>query len=512
MTRIVFALLAGLLIAAASPLAAQESAAAAEARLPTPTPSELPQWRGFNLLEKFQKASNEPFREQDFQLIRELGFNFVRLPMDYRCWIEDGDWTRLHEPTLREIDQAVEFGGKYSIHVCINFHRAPGYTVAQPPEAKSLWTDPEAQRVCAMHWAQFARRYRGIPSERLSFNLFNEPSNVEPEVYAAVVKPIVAAIRAEDPQRLIISDGLQWGQRPALELAELKLAQATRGYAPSDVTHYKASWMSGSDRFPLPTWPRLRAYGTLYAPNKAEVAPDSRNPLVIERRSAGPATLRVHVMTVSTRATLVVRVDGEPIWEKQFVCGPGEGEWKKAEFRPQWNVYQNIYDRDYTLEIPGGSGKIELALREGDWLEISEIGLQRPGEAEDRLALRSGWDQPPARVTYQPEAAEGPFAGEQMEDRRWLWETMIVPWKEAQQQGIGVVVGEFGCYNKTPHDVVLRWMEDCLQNWQQAGWGWALWNFRGSFGILDSGRADVQYEPFHDHQLDRKMLELLQRY
>jgi len=55
-------------------------------------------------------------------------------------------------------------------------------------------------------------------------------------------------------------------------------------------------------------------------------------------------------------------------------------------------------------------------------------------------------------------------------------------------------------------------MEDCLKNWQEAGWGWALWNFRGSFGILDSGRKDVKYEAWEGHQLDRKMLELLQRY
>jgi aryl-phospho-beta-D-glucosidase BglC (GH1 family) len=51
-----------------------------------------------------------------------------------------------------------------------------------------------------------------------------------------------------------------------------------------------------------------------------------------------------------------------------------------------------------------------------------------------------------------------------------------------------------------------------LENWQQAGWGWALWNFRGSFGILDSERADVQYVDFRGHKLDQAMLNLLQNY
>ena len=57
-----------------------------------------------------------------------------------------------------------------------------------------------------------------------------------------------------------------------------------------------------------------------------------------------------------------------------------------------------------------------------------------------------------------------------------------------------------------------RWVEDWLAQWKQHGIGWALWNFRGGYGPLDSERKDVAYEEFRGHQLDRGMLELLQRY
>ena len=67
-------------------------------------------------------------------------------------------------------------------------------------------------------------------------------------------------------------------------------------------------------------------------------------------------------------------------------------------------------------------------------------------------------------------------------------------------------------HNKTPHALVLVWMEDYLRLWKERNLGWALWNFRGSFGVLDSGREDVEYEPFHGHQLDRKMLDLLLKF
>ena len=55
-------------------------------------------------------------------------------------------------------------------------------------------------------------------------------------------------------------------------------------------------------------------------------------------------------------------------------------------------------------------------------------------------------------------------------------------------------------------------MKDNLELWRDAGLGSALWCFRGSFGILDSGHADLKYEDFHGHKLDRKMLELLKKF
>lgn len=478
-----------------------------------PTPRQLPRWRGFNLTDMFSlRGRNGPFQEEDFKLIGELGFNFVRLPLDYRTWIVDGDWEQFDEEALQRIDQAVAYGEQYQIHVMINFHRAPGYTVARPPEAKSLWTDPKAQRVCALHWATFAKRYRGIPNERLSFNLFNEPNGVEPAKYAEVVKPIVVAIRREDPDRLIVSDGIPTGRLPVLELLPLGLAQATRGYVPGQLTHYRASWVSGSEQLPVPTWPTLVASGTLAAPTKQELSEAARQPLRLEGPFETEAKLRLHVMNVSKQARLQVKADGAVVWEHDFVCGPGEGEWKQAHFMERWNAYQNLYDKDYEATIPAGTKLVEVGVAEGDWLQILELGLTRPGQPEDALRLTLPWNQQPAQMQYRPGAADGPFLGGQRQDRQWLWDSYIVPWQEAQTKGIGVMVGEFGCFNKTPHDVALRWMEDCLRNWQQAGWGWAMWNFRGSFGILDSGREDVEYEDWHGHKLDREMLELLLKY
>ncbi|MGA2064036.1 MAG: cellulase family glycosylhydrolase [Thermoguttaceae bacterium] len=483
----------------------------AEPRWLAATPEKLPRWRGFNLLEKFHLGSGRtPFRQDDFRLISKLGFNFVRLPMDYRLWIKDGNWEEFDEAALRDIDQAVAWGQRYGVHVCINFHRAPGYTVAEPPEKTSLWTDPETQRVCAKHWAMMARRYRGVHNERLSFNLMNEPGGVAPPVYAAVVGQLATAIRAADPDRLIIADGLQWGRNPVPELRGLRIAQATRGYEPMEISHYQANWVRG-ERFPYPEWPRrLPPNGTLLGPAK----PEGSHPLVIDGPFAGATRLRLHVLVVSNAALLVVEADGRRVFQKQFRCGPGAGEWKKAEFNECYKIYQNLFDRDYVATIPAGSEQVRVRVADGDWLQIGQLGLA-PADTKAKeavLDLKQEFGRKPEPFRYAPDEPGGPFAGLPVQDKSWLRRTCVEPWKKLELQGTGVMVGEWGAFNKTPHDVFLHWAEDCLRNWQQAGWGWAMWNFRGSFGVLDSQRGDVRYEDFEGHKLDRKLLELLQRY
>jgi endoglucanase len=225
----------------------------------------IPRWRGFNLLEKFiASVSNDPFRESDFELIAELGFDFVRLPMSYLCWSDAKDWHKLDEKTLKEIDRAVELGKQYGVHVNLCFHRAPGYSVDRSvKEPFNLWMDEEAQQAFDYHWGHFAERYKGIPSRQVSFDLVNEPGFItsEPmkpltaEIYSGVVRRVVKAIRNVDPNRLIIADGLWWGRDPVAELADLNIVQSTRGYEPMQITHYKASWIEGADKWPEPAWP-----------------------------------------------------------------------------------------------------------------------------------------------------------------------------------------------------------------------------------------------------------------
>jgi len=97
-------------------------------------------------------------------------------------------------------------------------------------------------------------------------------------------------------------------------------------------------------------------------------------------------------------------------------------------------------------------------------------------------------------------------------DRARLKSEYIDPYNPLIDRGVQIHVGEWGCFNQTPHEVTLAWMRDSLSLWKEAGWGYSLWNLRGSFGVMDSDRKDVLYEEYKGHKLDRKMLELLKQY
>jgi len=471
----------------------------------------LPRWRGFNLLEKFTLSENAPYREWDFDFIAHWGFDFVRLPTDYRIWT--GKTGEYLEKPLQEIDQAIQWGRSRGIHMNLCLHRAPGYCVNPPLEKLDLWSDDsdgeEARLQFAAQWRMFAARYKGIPSQELSFDLLNEPGDIETVRYVRAVKTAVEAIRLEDPERLIIADGLYWGRKPVTELISLGIAQSTRGYDPMQISHYRAEWIEGSKDWPEPRWP-VPLFPNLYL--YGDEKPEFQTPLVLKGNFSEVRQISLQVGQVSHQANLVIRADDQVILEKWFEPGPGEGEWKKSEFRSEWNIYQAVYDQWVSVDLPAGTQTIRIEVSRGDWITLPSLRIEPFGEsASGVLEIQPGsveWGIQQEELAVDAQGNLIPFNGGQF-DRQSLWRDLVEPWAELASAGVGVHVGEWGAYSSTPHVVTLAWMKDCLENWKQAGFGWALWNLRGSFGILDSSRADVSYEEFQGHQLDRQMLEVL---
>jgi endoglucanase len=370
-------------------------------------PVKNPAWFGFNLLEYFSTdpdwmkyfpyKNDGMFREDDFRWIRDWGFNFVRLPMDYRFWTNVDDLMTINEKPVEPIDRAIRLGEKYGIHVNICLHRAPGECILDgmeeaitgihiTKEKTSVYEDARTLEAFVHQWTYFAQRYRSIPNERLSFNLVNEPKyrttaaeeaelkTHDPEdsfsrefrhhrelQYVRVARAAIDGIRAHDPQRLIVTDGYPGANSPIPELFDTHIIQNCHTYIPTPLTHYQCEWARSfvPPNTPVPTWPLKDRQGRIY----------------------------------------------------------------------------------------------------------------------DRAALAA----------------------------------IFRPWADLPRQGIPIHFAEMGAYKHTPPHVVLAWFDDNLSVLNDLHTGWALWNFRGPNGILDTERAGTRFEDWHGHQLDRPLLNLLQK-
>lgn len=295
------------------------------------------------------------------ELVATVGV--VDIPLEDRFWTRDFIYLQPDEINWTVIDRYLEACVARGLHLCLNLHRAPGYCINRNDlERYNLWLDKIAQETFISIWIRFAQRYRGISNDHLSFDLVNEPPAVGQygltrANHAALIHRTVAAIRAVDPRRAIVIDGLDGGHLAMPELANLDVIHSGRGYQPQNVTHYEASWWADYEGQPLPIYPGTH------------------------------------------------------------------------------------------------------------------------------------------------------FAG-----RTWTRETLhcfYQPWRQVESQGVQVHIGEFGCYNKTPNDVALRWFRDLLSVFKEFGWGYSLWQFKGPFGIVNHGRPGTDYETISGYAVDRKLLDLL---
>lgn len=346
--------------------------------------NKLPNWKGFNLLDFFTPkaaGTGNKTTEDHFRWMRDWGFDFVRIPIAYPSYlafdrskqITPEEVYNIDQARVEEIEKLVAMAHKYNMHVSLNLHRAPGYCInAGFHEPYNLWKDEEALKAFCFHWNFWAKRFKNVSAAKISFDLLNEPAmrenmndqhskitSVPGQVYRKVAQAAAAAIRKENPKRLIIADGNDVGTSVIPEIIDLDIAQSCRGYHPGKISHYKAPW----------------------ANKDPENLPD-----------------------------------------------------------PKW---------------PGQVGNEYLS--------------------------------------------------------REMLEKHYQPWIDLVKKGVGVHCGECGCWNKTPHQVFLAWFGDVLDILQSNKIGFGLWEFSGDFGVLNSGRADVQYEDWYGQKLDRKLLTLLQK-
>ncbi|MBI5009130.1 MAG: cellulase family glycosylhydrolase [Bacteroidia bacterium] len=464
--------------------------------------------RGFNLLGKFDVGwSNNGFPEEECIIVKDLGFNFVRLPLDYLTYTQTGNWDIFLEEEIAEIDKAVEYGKKYGIHVCINLHRAPGYSVNKsvnlpPGQNVSLWTDASAQNAFVNHWEYFSTRYKNVPYEQLSFNLINEPASVDENSYVKVMKMAIDRIQSINPDRIIFVDGLNYARDILLSMKDRKnIIQAIHVYDPFTLTHYKANWVSGSDSWPVPVWPMTDINHYLYGPVKS----DYQSSLILEGTFPKDMEVIVNVRQVSVQSKLEIKLDNSGIFSKTFICSSDQGEDWTQIISTQW-CYQNISNKDYSVILPQSGTKLTFSNTAGDWMTFNKITLRTSTDTLEIIPANTTWAikqssykiTTDGRITYMDGNPAVPLGD------------LVKKLEKARAENIPVMIQEYGVYNKTPYKVTTSYLKDIITVFNNNNIGFAMWNLIGTMGIINSDRKDCIYESYRGKLIDRQMTNIIQ--
>jgi len=212
-----------------------------------------------------------PPNEKELDFLTSFGFDYVRVPTDYRFWTSGVDYKNPDEDVIAALDDYLAACQERDLHMNLNLHRAPGYCINRNDlEEHNLWLDEEAQEGFIFLWETFAERYADVPPEDLSFDLVNEPPQVGQygmtrENHANLMRRTVAAINAISPEREVTIDGLGGGNIAMPELADLDVIHSTRGYQPMTISHYKAGWVEHViQEWPEPVYPGAKWDGKVW--------------------------------------------------------------------------------------------------------------------------------------------------------------------------------------------------------------------------------------------------------
>ncbi|HHT97014.1 MAG TPA: glycoside hydrolase family 5 protein [Clostridiales bacterium] len=158
---------------------------------------------------------NNWINEDDFNILKDMNFNCLRLPISYINLLDSNG--RLRKDTLNKYDWFIEEAGKRKIYVILDLHAAPGSQSGRDHTGDTsgsiLFTDKESQELTISLWEQLAEHYKGNPVIA-GYDLLNEPEGSEDErnpwgpAQLPFLDRLYKAIRAIDKEHLIIINAI----------------------------------------------------------------------------------------------------------------------------------------------------------------------------------------------------------------------------------------------------------------------------------------------------------------
>jgi endoglucanase len=190
-------------------------------------------------------------REEYFQIIKEGGFDAVRIPIRWNAHADTDAPYAIESAFFDRIDWAVNNALSRGLVAIIDFHHY-----------NELMDDPgrfHRERFLAL-WRQIAEHYKNFPDDLL-FELLNEPhGDLTHQIWNDLLAEALDIIRQTSPTRNVIIGATGYNGKQEL-VNRLQLPSDDRHiiatfhhYSPFHFTHQGAAWASGSDAWLGTTW------------------------------------------------------------------------------------------------------------------------------------------------------------------------------------------------------------------------------------------------------------------
>jgi aryl-phospho-beta-D-glucosidase BglC (GH1 family) len=220
----------------------------------TDTSYRTPLSKGINLSNWFNDFS-EPsqfsnrFTDAHFELLRQLGFTYVRIPIGQFILFQRNDPDVLNPVNLQYVEAAVQKAIDHGLAVTLNYHTASDAFEATLP------ANTDNQNKLARYWKAVAGHFKKYAVNKIFFEVYNEPhvasngslpASINGSWWAPVQRKLINAIRSVTPDHFIIVGGEGWNSIDGLKsLAPYKVNNIIYNfhfYEPFPFTHQGATW------------------------------------------------------------------------------------------------------------------------------------------------------------------------------------------------------------------------------------------------------------------------------
>jgi aryl-phospho-beta-D-glucosidase BglC (GH1 family) len=175
---------------------------------------------------------------EDLALIRAMGFDHVRLPVNPQPLFRPLQADRIPPEPLAYVDAAIRMILDAGLSVQLDIQADDAF--------KRRLSDDAFVEQFADFWRALARHYSALDPERVFFEILNEPEVRDPYRWYGIETKLATAIRESAPGHTIIATGAQWSDEDNLlfidPLRDANVIYAFHFYEPFLFTHQGATW------------------------------------------------------------------------------------------------------------------------------------------------------------------------------------------------------------------------------------------------------------------------------